>query len=332
MEPSGDSPLPAPRDGNDSFSHGPHPRGQTLEWVLVITVLVVVMALPLLALGLGGGSPGGGKLPAPDLHVSVVLVTILWGVVLVALPVKLLARWRAPRPLPERAPWGILDAVILALAALVVLLPPILLGLIPPRQEIAEELSTSDLLFSGMFGVAGIVVVLAWVRLRHGVGLRQFGIHRQGWLASVLWGFFLYFSAMPLILGSFFLGLLVHKWTETDVQVHPMAPLISGGETSLLTLLSAIVLAVVVAPAFEEIIFRGFLYPAFRNLFGPRLALLAVATLFAGLHPTVTHFYSLLVLAAIFTYLYERTGNLIAPIAVHALHNGIVVALSLMIG
>ncbi|MCZ6601721.1 MAG: CPBP family glutamic-type intramembrane protease [Planctomycetota bacterium] len=37
-------------------------------------------------------------------------------------------------------------------------------------------------------------------------------------------------------------------------------------------------------------------------------------------------------MGGIFAYLYERTGTLIAPIAIHSLHNGLIVTLALVFG
>jgi membrane protease YdiL (CAAX protease family) len=79
--------------------------------------------------------------------------------------------------------------------------------------------------------------------------------------------------------------------------------------------------AVVLAPIAEEFIFRGVLFPFVRQLGYPRLAWFGVSGLFALIHGDVAIFVPLFVLALALTWLYEKTGSLLAPIAVHGLFN-----------
>ena len=81
------------------------------------------------------------------------------------------------------------------------------------------------------------------------------------------------------------------------------------------------IFAVGLAPVAEEFIFRGLLYPFIKQLGWPRLALIGLSLLFALIHFDVATFPALFFLALALTWLYERTDNLLAPIAVHALFN-----------
>jgi membrane protease YdiL (CAAX protease family) len=81
--------------------------------------------------------------------------------------------------------------------------------------------------------------------------------------------------------------------------------------------------AVVLAPVAEEFIFRGILFPFFKQRGFPKLAWFGVSFLFALIHGNPPIFISLFVLALALTWLYEKTDNLLAPIAVHASFNGI---------
>jgi membrane protease YdiL (CAAX protease family) len=82
-----------------------------------------------------------------------------------------------------------------------------------------------------------------------------------------------------------------------------------------------VVFAIVIAPVAEEFIFRGMLFPFVRQLGHPRLAWFGVSALFALIHDDRAIFVPLFVLALALTWLYEKTGNLLAPIAAHALFN-----------
>jgi membrane protease YdiL (CAAX protease family) len=83
------------------------------------------------------------------------------------------------------------------------------------------------------------------------------------------------------------------------------------------------IFAVVIAPVAEEFIFRGILFPFFRQLGHPKLAWVGVSFLFALIHLDPTIFAPLFVLALALTWLYEKTNNLIAPIAAHSLFNAL---------
>jgi membrane protease YdiL (CAAX protease family) len=88
--------------------------------------------------------------------------------------------------------------------------------------------------------------------------------------------------------------------------------------------------AVICAPVAEEFIFRGVLYPFIKQLGFPRLAWILVSFIFASIHMNLPIFIPLFVLAMTWTWLYEKTGNLLAPIAGHCLFNAANLALYLI--
>jgi membrane protease YdiL (CAAX protease family) len=112
---------------------------------------------------------------------------------------------------------------------------------------------------------------------------------------------------------------------------------------------TAIGFAVIGAPFFEELAFRGFLQTVIAEFFhwvtgaireseplstspeaGSRwLAVITTASLFAAIHKEPAFFPPLFILALGLGYLYERTGNLWATISTHALFNALQVALFL---
>ena len=78
-----------------------------------------------------------------------------------------------------------------------------------------------------------------------------------------------------------------------------------------------------IAPVAEEFIFRGVLYPFFKQRSHPLLAWLAVSFLFALVHWNAGAFAPLFILALVLTWLYERTDSLLAPITAHAFFNAV---------
>ncbi|MAE30870.1 MAG: hypothetical protein CMO43_04635 [Verrucomicrobiales bacterium] len=82
-----------------------------------------------------------------------------------------------------------------------------------------------------------------------------------------------------------------------------------------------VVMAAVVAPVAEEILFRGILYPAIKQIGYPRIAAIGTAILFALFHVNLLTFASLTAVALGLIALYEFTDNLLAPITAHAVFN-----------
>lgn len=79
--------------------------------------------------------------------------------------------------------------------------------------------------------------------------------------------------------------------------------------------------AILLAPAAEELLFRGVLYPTVKQSGYPRLALWGTSLIFAAIHLNLATFVPLTFLAIVLTLLYERTNNLLAPMTVHSLFN-----------
>jgi membrane protease YdiL (CAAX protease family) len=86
-------------------------------------------------------------------------------------------------------------------------------------------------------------------------------------------------------------------------------------------------MAVVVAPLAEEVLFRGLLYPALRPRWGGSFACLATSLMFGAIHFNAMSFVPLTLFAVVLVMLYEGTGTLLAPMTAHALFNGINFAL-----
>jgi hypothetical protein len=80
---------------------------------------------------------------------------------------------------------------------------------------------------------------------------------------------------------------------------------------------------IALVPVAEEALFRGVLYPWIKQAGFPRLALWVTSIGFAAIHLNMVSFVPLLVFALLLTYLYEKTGNLIAPIVAHGLFNAL---------
>jgi membrane protease YdiL (CAAX protease family) len=93
-----------------------------------------------------------------------------------------------------------------------------------------------------------------------------------------------------------------------------------------------IILAVVIlAPIAEEIFFRGVVFNAWLREGGRAFAYIGSAALFAVIHVSLVSLVPIFFLGLALAWVYERTGNLLAAIAMHATVNGISVALTLLV-
>lgn len=92
-------------------------------------------------------------------------------------------------------------------------------------------------------------------------------------------------------------------------------------ERSTFNLLALGVIAVVIAPVVEELLFRGVFYPTIKQQGYPILAVVGVSLLFALSHANIMTFIPLTLLSVTLIWLYEKSNNLLAPITTHALFN-----------
>ena len=85
--------------------------------------------------------------------------------------------------------------------------------------------------------------------------------------------------------------------------------------------------AVVVAAIAEELVFRGLVHNALRRHLALAPAAVAGALLFSFKHGIIGDLWPLFLFGLALTWLYERTGRLLAPIAFHAANNLVVLIL-----
>lgn len=114
-------------------------------------------------------------------------------------------------------------------------------------------------------------------------------------------------------------------WLMTWSHLHPepqqvVQELKKGGVSPFQQIYLAVV-ALILAPIVEEMLFRGILYPAIKQAGYPKLALWGTSVLFSLTHQNAPAFLALVFFAMILTLLYEETGNLLAPMVAHSCFN-----------
>ena len=222
------------------------------------------------------------------------------------------------------AQWG---ALILLSMCAGVLLAGIITHLLGEGLSAAQQ--TLVMVACSMLGFQGATVLWTHVLLNQNETTwnEAFGLNRM----KVLPCAGLALLALPvLMLGVLALGkasewglLELHGWLHwrwLKPAVQPAVQLLMESQSVMLTVVQGLV-AVVLAPVGEEILFRGVLYTAMRQR-GPRgLAMGTTAVLFALIHFYPVGFLPLIFLSVVQVVIYERTQSLLAPIFLHALFN-----------
>ncbi len=173
------------------------------------------------------------------------------------------------------------------------------------------------------------VLIPVFLRL-HQIHWRDaFGLRRLDFLRTLRWATAVLIVVLPVVLSLNYLsGVALEKagWqpeSQMAVELLMGAPLWPTG-------IYLGFFAVVLAPVAEEFIFRGVLFPFVKQLGWPKSAWFGVSILFALIHGSPAILIPLFVLAMALTWLYEKTGNLLAPIVVHSLFNATNLALLIL--
>jgi membrane protease YdiL (CAAX protease family) len=190
----------------------------------------------------------------------------------------------------------------------------------------APEGFTSDQMLVGMlsFQGAALIIIHCFVRDHQASWGEAFGLNND-WQRALLLG---------LIAATLFLpvGMGLLEACNRALTYLPNFPIQPHEQVAVQTLRKAAswpartalgAFTILMVPAAEELLFRGILYPWIKQAGFPRLALWGTAVVFALMHFNVGSFLPLLLLALLLTVLYERTNNLLAPIAAHSLFNAV---------
>jgi len=175
------------------------------------------------------------------------------------------------------------------------------------------------------FQAAGLALVAWFLRQERETWAEAFGFRREPAMAIVK-GVALSLLALPVcwvLQLTCVWGLRMIHWDAQEQSLVELLRLVEGWPARIYLGLAAVVLA----PVAEEVLFRGILYASLKQLGFPRLALWGSSAFFALIHMNLATFLPLMLLAAACAWLYDRTQNLLAPIATHVLFNAANLAL-----
>lgn len=94
--------------------------------------------------------------------------------------------------------------------------------------------------------------------------------------------------------------------------------------TSIGEFAALFIIVAIIGPLFEEVLYRGILYTAFRNRIGVPWGMVVSGIIFGVAHGDVWRFLPLTLGGIALAYIYERSGNIYTPWIAHGVWNGIV--------
>jgi membrane protease YdiL (CAAX protease family) len=233
-------------------------------------------------------------------------------------------------------------------------------GPIPLAIQITETLAADlqdwqRVFLNNFIYCIGAIVVIAviiflvragFVRRLKGFGLNAKSIHKDFFAAFVnllsVWP--LMMAAMTLTIFS---GKLIYG-PEYQIPQHQQLEMLKAYPQLQLRILTFVV-AVVIAPVLEEMIFRGLFQTVIRSFLESRnstlpsfcssrpvpaqagirnrawLSILISSGLFSMVHGNVPHWPALFVLGVCLGYAYEKSGSLFRPIFIHAFFNAVTI-------
>lgn len=242
-----------------------------------------------------------------------------------------------PRGMDGRPPagWSVWEAILLFFVSNVIVGQAIVAGIVLAiigLDQLSESGAAGAPELAATLGadIATVVVVAIWLSRRYPGWVDVLGMPAKGRRAKeVLYGLvagpavYAGVALLAALVLAFFLGALAGEDAVTPDQID------AESLTAMGKILTAIV-AVLVAPVTEELVFRGVLFRSIRDRRGFWLGAVVSSVVFGLVHyvPAAWQDTLLLQITMVFTglafaWIYERRGNLLACIVAHMSFNAI---------
>jgi membrane protease YdiL (CAAX protease family) len=168
-----------------------------------------------------------------------------------------------------------------------------------------------------------LLLVVTTARVRGFSLTDAFGSRRAPALRNAMTGAVLCFGMMPVAWGINLLAILALRFgLGIPMELQPAAEVLSGIPAWPWAMRAVVLLlAIVVAPVAEEMLFRGVGLPALAKVVGTGPAIIIVSLGFAVCHGHVHSILSLFVISVCLCFAYMRTRSLLVPIVMHMVLN-----------
>lgn len=215
--------------------------------------------------------------------------------------------------------------LIFAYFLLSVLVASIIQSIWRLKEESWQFLLSSNIAMS----FSGIIIFILGIMLakqNFARSIKGLGLNPRTILRDIGGAILNYWAILPALyamvyltglFGTYFIG------PQFKLSQHPELQNLEEFSSSLPLIISIFILAVVIAPFVEELIFRGLLQTTIRSYgFGPWLAIAISSVFFVISHPSnPSHWPALFALSMGIGYSYEKSGSLFRPILFHVFFN-----------
>jgi membrane protease YdiL (CAAX protease family) len=221
----------------------------------------------------------------------------------------------------EQVPWTPLDllkAIGLVLGITIILLGIIVVFLVLASPDIDLEKDMWLILVLAGIPMYGAMLLSIWLlsirKYRipwRFLGLRRFSVTRGVFMALGVVG-------AGIVVGILY-DLLLQALGRDPVSTLPEQFTATAANWAVLAFF-----AVVAAPVFEELFFRGFIFPGISKQWGYGWGMLASAVLFSLVHMEPSALVPIFILGLLLAWLYKATGSIWPCILTHCTYNSIV--------
>ncbi|HAI10089.1 MAG TPA: hypothetical protein DCM28_00165 [Phycisphaerales bacterium] len=217
------------------------------------------------------------------------------------------------------------------------------MGLIPVVGSFLNSDDKSPLLQASMMLIGQIcmfcpIMLYVFLKIRassHSISDFGLSLHEPTHWKTGVWAAVL---GIPILfaIGSLMSVLSSLLGIPTPEIAHEMLVTISQTR-DIKTMVILLVSAIIAAPLFEEIVFRGFMHQAMRDLISvktPWINICICSVIFTGIHINVAQWQTmpaLFVLGGMLGWIYEKTGSLWPCIILHACFNTLNIGIVLLI-
>lgn len=147
---------------------------------------------------------------------------------------------------------------------------------------------------------------------------------------AALWGITGLLLAFPLVVVSSLIWQTFLRLAGMEIEFQEVVNRLMSIESHLLFLLTPLSVAIL-APLWEEIVFRAGLFRLLHNRLSFWVAAMLSGAIFAAVHASLPQLAALFVLGVMLAYVYQKSGSLLAVIFLHGFFNlNTIVVISLL--
>lgn len=177
--------------------------------------------------------------------------------------------------------------------------------------------------------ILALVFIIYFVVYEYREKIVSLGLSLKNFLKNFFYGLAGYLAAVPVLIIILIFIIWISSLLKYEPPMQPVLEIFLEEKKRALVIYLSIFVSIF-GPIVEETFFRGFMYKAVKKKLGFKAALLSTSALFALLHANLAGFLPIMILGMLLAYLFEKTGTLVAPCAVHILHNSVMVGFTFL--